>query len=146
MSATSCSKEESKKKAEEKVNELLSKFKNGEAQTAEAFGKLAKEHSEDGSAKDNGLIEDIYPGMTVEAFDNWCFDASRQVGDVDIITTKYGYHVIYFDSFCDITYRDKLIDSELRSDATTSWIEELAKAAEVVVGNVSRMNTDRTMA
>jgi len=139
-------KEESKKSAEAKANELLEKFKNGEAQTAEAFGKLAKEHSDDGSAKENGLIEEIYPGMTVEAFDNWCFDTNRKVGDTDIITTEYGYHVMYFDGFCDISYRDKLIDSDLRDDATAAWIEELAKAAEVVVGNVSRMNTDRTMA
>ena len=139
-------KEDSKKKAEEKAKELLEKFNNGEAKDAEAFGKLAKEHSDDGSAKENGLIKDIYPGMTVDAFDNWCFDANRKVGDVEIITTDFGYHVMYFDSFCDMTYRDKLIDSNLRDDATTEWIEGIAKAADVVVGKTSRMHTDRTMA
>ncbi len=138
-------KEESKKTAETKANELLEEFKKGE-QTAEAFGALAKEHSDDGSASENGLIEEIYPGMTVEAFDNWCFDTNREVGDTEVILTEYGYHVMYFDSYCDMTYRDQMIDSDLRNDATSEWIDEIANAAEVVIGKTSRMNTDRTMA
>ena len=138
-------KEESKKKAEEEANKLLKEFKEGKVQSAETFGALAKEHSDDGSAADNGLIEEIYPGMTVEAFDNWCFDTNREVGDTEVIMTEYGYHVMYFDSYCDITYRDQMIDSDLRDDATAEWIEDIAEAAEVVVGKTSRMNTDRTM-
>ena len=139
-------KEESKKKAEAKATEILESFKKGDAQTAEAFGALAKEHSDDGSAKENGLIEEIYPGMTVDAFDNWCFDMDREVGDTDIILTEYGYHVMYFEGYCDMSYRDKMIDSDLRDNATTEWIEGIAKAAEVVIGKTSRLNTDRTMA
>ncbi len=32
----------------------------------------------------------------VEEFDAWCFDESRQVGDVGIVKTDLGYHVMYF--------------------------------------------------
>jgi len=137
---------ESQKNAELKAKEILEKFKNGKFLTGESFGLLAKEYSDDGSANENGLIDEIYPGMTVEAFDNWCFDTNRKVGDTDIITSDYGYHVMYFEGFCEMTYRDLLIDSELRDDATSKWIEDIAKNTEVIVGNVSRLNTDRTMA
>lgn len=138
--------EESKITAEAEAKALLEEFKNGNELTAEAFGALAKEHSDDGSANENGLIDEIYPGMTIEAFDNWCFDTSRKPGDTDIILTDYGYHVMYFEGFCDMSYRDLLIDSELRDEATSEWIDDLAEAAEVVVGNTSRLNTDRTIA
>ena len=132
--------------AKTKANEILDTFNKGEVKDAEAFGKLAKEHSDDGSAKENGLIEEIYPGMTVEDFDNWCFDTARKVGDTEIIQTEYGIHIMYFDSFCDMTYRDLLIDSELRDAATSEWIDDIVEKAEVVVGKTNRLNTDRTMA
>ncbi|MBO5892088.1 MAG: peptidylprolyl isomerase [Oscillospiraceae bacterium] len=139
-------KAESLAQAESKAKELLDKFNNGKIQNGETFGALAKEHSDDGSAKENGLIEEIYPGMTVEEFDNWCFDANRKVGDTEIIKTEFGVHVMYFEGFCDMTYRDKLIDSELRDEATTAWIDEIVKNTEVIVGKTSRLHTDRTMA
>ena len=138
-------KEESKQAKELEAKALLDEFLNGESLTGEAFGLLAKEHSDDGSKDEGGLIEEIYPGMTVEAFDNWCFDTSRKIGDTDIILTDYGYHVMFFDDFCEMTYRDLLIDSELRDDATSAWMEDIVKNANVVLGNTSRMNTDRTI-
>ena len=139
-------KPESLNKAKEKAQELLDKFNKSETKDGKAFGELAKEHSDDGSAKENGLIEEIYPGMTVEEFDNWCFDSSRKVGDVEIIETEFGVHVMYFEGFCDMTYRDLLIDSDLRDAATADWIDEIVKNTEVVVGKTSRLYTDRTMA
>lgn len=65
--------------------------------TAEAFGALAEEYSEDtGSNTNGGLYEDVYVGQMVDEFNDWCFDDSRQEGDVGIIKTAYGYHVMYF--------------------------------------------------
>ncbi|MBQ6270904.1 MAG: peptidylprolyl isomerase [Clostridiales bacterium] len=34
-------------------------------------------------------------GQMVKEFEEWCF-AEHNVGDVDVVETKYGYHVIYF--------------------------------------------------
>ncbi len=70
-----------------------------------SFAFLAAENSADtGSASNGGLYEEIYPGQTVDAFDAWCFDASRQPGDTDIVETQYGYHVMYFSSVCEHPY------------------------------------------
>ena len=33
----------------------------------------------------------------VTEFNDWVYDSERKVGDVDIVKTTYGYHVIYFD-------------------------------------------------
>ena len=32
----------------------------------------------------------------VEAFNDWIFAQSRKPGDVDVVETDYGYHVMYF--------------------------------------------------
>ena len=33
----------------------------------------------------------------VPTFNAWCFDSSRKAGDVGIVKTEYGYHVMYFE-------------------------------------------------
>lgn len=65
--------------------------------TEEAFSTLANEHSTDpGSNTNGGLYEDVAPGQMVAAFNDWCFDESRQIGDSGIVETNYGYHIMYF--------------------------------------------------
>lgn len=81
--------------AKTKADEALAKWKN-EGATEDKFAELAKELSSDSSASDGGLIEDISKGQMVEAFENWCFDATRKTGDTGIVQTEYGYHVMYF--------------------------------------------------
>ena len=75
---------------------LLEEWLQGE-QTEESFAALAQEHSQDpGSAANGGLYTDVYEGDMVEAFDAWCFDPLRQVGDYGIVRTEYGYHIMYY--------------------------------------------------
>ena len=84
--------EEARKKAED----ILAQWEAGEA-TEDSFAQLAEEYSEDpGSATNGGLYEEVAPDEMVEAFDEWCFDASRESGDTGIVETPYGYHVMYF--------------------------------------------------
>ncbi len=73
---------------------VLDEYLAGE-KTEEAFAELAKTHSTD-NAEDGGLYENVTKGQMVEAFDAWIFDESRQTGDVDIVETEYGFHIIYF--------------------------------------------------
>ncbi len=81
---------------EQKAQEILDQYLAGE-KTEEAFAELAKEHSTDPGYKDNGgLYEGVYMGQMVEPFENWCFDAARQVGDTGLVKTSYGYHVMYY--------------------------------------------------
>ena len=83
-------------KAHKKAEEILADFKAGDA-TAEAFGLLALEYSEDtGSSYSGGLYNNVAPGEMVEAFDAWCFDESRVPGDTGIVETEYGVHVMYY--------------------------------------------------
>lgn len=67
-------------------------------QTEDAFGALANEYSDDNDGKvtDGGLYTDVYVGQMVQAFEDWCFDASRTSGETGLVKTEYGYHVMYF--------------------------------------------------
>ena len=79
-------------KANEVMNEWLSKNPD-----EDGFSVMAEAYSQDpGSATNGGLYEDVYKGQMVPEFENWCFDASRQVGDYGIVKTTYGYHIMYF--------------------------------------------------
>lgn len=65
--------------------------------TEDNFATLATANSEDPGSKDNGgLYEEVNVGDMVDAFNDWCFDASRKPGDTGIIETEYGYHIMYY--------------------------------------------------
>lgn len=81
--------------AEAQAQSILNAWLDGET-TEERFAELAKEHSDDGSSTDGGLITEIAEGQMVEAFENWCFDPERKVGDYGIVKSEFGYHVMYF--------------------------------------------------
>lgn len=79
------------------AQKILDEWKGGEA-TAESFGALAKEHTEDSNGDDGGLYENITPNKMVSTFNAWCFDSARNAGDTGIVKTEFGYHIIYFES------------------------------------------------
>lgn len=65
--------------------------------TEDSFAALATEKTEDpGSQATGGLYEQVYEGQMVQAFNDWCFDESRQYGDYGLVQTNYGYHVMFF--------------------------------------------------
>ncbi len=78
-----------------KAEELLAQWEQGD-KSEDSFAALAMEHSQDGSAADGGLYTEVTQGQMVEAFDSWCFDASRQTGDYGLVETEFGYHLMYF--------------------------------------------------
>ncbi len=86
----------SKEAAKAKAEEVLALYNAGD-KTAEAFGKLAKEYTEDSNFYKGGLYEDVVEGSMTDEFDAWLFDEKRKAGDVEIVETKsYGYHIMYF--------------------------------------------------
>ena len=119
---------------------ILDEWKNGEA-TEESFGKLAEAKSEDtGSKANGGLYEKVYPGQMVTNFNDWCFDEARKAGDTGLISTDYGYHIMYYVKANDQTYRDLMIESEIRTEDMDKWQEELNKTVTVEKIDLSRMN------
>ena len=102
----------------EKANSIVAEFNKGE-KTAENFGKLAKKYTDDDGSKDNGgLYEDVYPGQMIQTFNNWCFADGRTQGEVDIIKTEVGYHIMYFDGTNENTVWEKLVQNELPTEIT----------------------------
>lgn len=77
---------------EAKAKEILELYKSG-AMTREAFEALGNEHTEDSGV----FYENVYEGQMVEEFEDWLFDDARKVGDVEIVETEYGFHIMYFD-------------------------------------------------
>ncbi|MBQ8510438.1 MAG: peptidylprolyl isomerase [Clostridia bacterium] len=83
-------------KALKKAEEVLAAFNAGD-KSEESFALLALEWSEDsGSYYDGGLYTNVAEGEMVTEFNDWCFDSARKTGDVEIIETSYGYHIMYF--------------------------------------------------
>lgn len=119
------------KKAE--AEKVLAQWKTLKNQTSEEFGKLAEQYTEDTGSKDNGgLYEKATPGQMVDSFDAWIFDERRKEGDVDIIESEYGYHVMYYVGNKNYAYRDS-IRTENTQNEYSSWLEgELAKGSAKV--------------
>ena len=102
------------------ANEILGKYLEGEM-TEEAFAALANEFSADpGSNTVGGLYEDVYEGMMVEAFEAWCFDPERQVGDYGIVRTELGFHIMYFSG--SRTIWQEQVQSDILSERGTELI------------------------
>lgn len=81
---------------ETEANALLDAYLAGE-QTEEAFSQLAILNSTDSStANSGGLISGLYKGYSDEGYEAWCFDPARKSGDVTVLTTSSGAHVLYF--------------------------------------------------
>lgn len=80
-----------------KAEDLLKKWKAGDA-TEESFVALVAENTDDaGSASTGGLYDDVAPGSSyVEEFRAWAIDANRQKGETDIVKTQFGYHIMYY--------------------------------------------------
>ena len=82
--------------AEAKAQTVLDEWLAGD-KTEDSFAALANAKSEDaGSNTNGGLYEQVYEGQMVTAFNDWCFDETRQYGDYGIVKTEYGYHIMFF--------------------------------------------------
>jgi hypothetical protein len=126
---------------------LLQLWKDGAA-TEESFAALVKEHTDDlGSGDTGGLFENIHPKSPyVEAFLQWSIDPARKVGDVGIVETEYGYHIMYFVGFGKLTHRDYLATEALRKETAEEWYYELANSMTITLNNKDGLLLDITMA
>jgi hypothetical protein len=112
---------------------------NTAGRTEQALLDLMEEYSDDFT--EGGYYSDIskltFQGVgfqsmrVVPELENWLFDASRAVGDSELIyTADFGYHLTYFmgegDVFFEMIARDRL-----RTARHSDWVDGLYRAAPV---------------
>lgn len=80
-----------------KAQGLLDTYLAGE-KTEESFSQLALEKSDDNETYlSGGFINGLVPQSTYpEAFKQWYLDTNRKAGDVALVKTELGYHVMYY--------------------------------------------------
>lgn len=69
-----------------------------------SFASLAEKYSEDTASLSKsgdgtsfgGLLAQSKQGQMVAPFESWSIDPARNYGDVGMVQTEYGYHLIYF--------------------------------------------------
>jgi hypothetical protein len=134
--------DESKAAAKSKALEWLAEWKAGDA-TEESFAALATKYSDDdGSLATGGLYEDINEDTNfVEPFKTWAL-ADHEPGDTEIVETEYGYHIMYYSSTDELTYRDALISATLKNEALEKWYNETVDAVTVKEGDLSKLRLD----
>ena len=111
--------------AETKAQSVLDEWKAGEA-TEASFAALASANSDDSSSAQNGgLISNITSSSgDVEAFRDWALDPARKAGDVGLVKTEYGWHLMYYVSTNEPVWRQTALNALQNQD-----YEDLAGAA-----------------
>ncbi|MBC5737638.1 peptidylprolyl isomerase [Lawsonibacter faecis] len=122
--------------AKARAQEALDRYLAGE-QTAEAFGALANELSDDtGSNTKGGLYTYVEEGSMVKGFNDWIFDPARQSGDTGLVEQNeaggnyFGWHVVYFQGVNGPKWHE-VAESALKSADMTAWLEGLDEACAI---------------
>ena len=136
-------KEEEKEAAWAKAEQILAEFQNSPVQDSATFGELAKKYSEDGGSKNNG---GLYEGICrnhyyVESFENWAV-AGHEPGDTGIVETEYGVHIMFYKEDGDMTFRQYMIESELRDETQFQWEKEIVEAVSSNLQSTLYLATD----
>jgi len=132
---------EDESECEQEANRLLKEWRNGE-KTEASFAALAKEHSSDpGSSQVGGLYENVTEGTMVEAFNDWIFAKSRKAGDVDVVKTEYGCHVMYFVGDGYDAWQAEVVEA-MKTDDYQEYLEKQKKeiGSEVKEGGFQKIN------
>ena len=118
------------------AEKYLKEYNKGD-KTEESFAALADEYSDDtastsagGQGVEGGLYADMTRGQFVEPFENWAFDEARQPGDVEIIETQFGYHLMYFVGLAEMPGWMTAIRDKLASDAAEEALQTAYDAAK----------------
>lgn len=113
------------------AEQILAEWEKGD-KTEESFASFANEYSADtGSNTKGGLYTGVTVGQMVEAFENWCFDESRQIGDYEIVQTELGFHIMYFSG---LTYTwPETVKADMISERSANMLNELVEQYELEV-------------
>jgi len=108
------------KEKEKLANDILSRAKAGED-----FDALVKQYSEDpGSIDKNGQYS-FEKGRMVQEFENFAFKEGVKEGEIDMVKSSYGYHIIKFIKNGSTYEEEKeLLKSELQSEAMKAKLDK----------------------
>ena len=115
------SEEDAEKKAKEKAEELLAQLKEGTV-TKESFEALASKNTEDSGI----FYDEVAPNDMVEDVNDWLFDAERKAGDLAVVKSEYGYHVMYLVEISE----DTAYFIEARDDLYAEKLEKFVEQCE----------------
>lgn len=94
--------EEEWKTALDNANAILNEYNSGD-KTESSFAVLAEAKSDDVESTSlgtrgfyGGAIEGTHLGEMVPEFEGWATDKERKYGDVDIVKSQFGYHIMFF--------------------------------------------------
>ncbi len=137
--------EETRAAAKKEADDLLAKWLE-DGGTEDAFKALVKDNSDDpGSAENEGLYEDVYPGQMVPNFNDWCFDESRKAGDYGIVETEHGYHLMYYVGPSETTFRNYMVENTLRNNAYNEWTAGLVEKTASTVHSIQFLDLDMAL-
>lgn len=106
------------------AQDILVEYLEGDM-TEESFGELAKEYSADGNAQQGGIYEAVEEGRMVAEFEGWALAEGREAGDVGIVETEFGYHIMYFIAKDEATSWSSAIKAEKVDEDNHEFEEEL---------------------
>ena len=125
--------EEADVTAKENAEDALAQcHSGGEAHVEEIFLNLVAEYSQDsGTNADGGLLQNLAPGKLGGEFDAWCFDAAgRKPGDTAVVSSQYGWHVVYFVGYREnYAWKDTVL-GDMRSAALGVVLTELTESMD----------------
>ena len=123
------------------ATKILDEWLKG-AKTEDSFAELAKKYTDDSNGDAGGLYEEIYRDQMVTAFNDWCFDITRQAGDYGMVETEYGWHVMFFSSGSDINYRDYMVTNDKLAIDMEAWQKSLVDAISLTEKTTKYVNKD----
>ena len=88
------------------------------------FAELANKYSADeGSRLNGGLYSGISKGQMTAVLDEWLFDSSRKPGEMAILRSECGYHVVYFSGSVNA------LQAETEKNLTAEMYEQAVRSA-----------------
>ncbi len=86
----------------DEANKILDEYNSGD-KTEISFALLAEKYSEDTESTSSGSsgyygggYSQVSLGYMVPEFESWATDDARKYGDVGIVKSQFGYHIMYF--------------------------------------------------
>ncbi len=124
-----------------KAVDIFTSYLEGD-KTEDAFAALAVANSDDSNASEGGIYENVAQGKMVSEFEDWALAKDRKTGDVGIVETEYGYHIMYQIGKNVTTWADT-IKSDLAQEEFNSFYDELIAGDNVVAGELDEeMNAE----
>lgn len=118
-----------------KAQDILKDYLAGE-KTETDFAILALKNSEDGNAMEGGIYEDVVMGKMVPEFEGWALKEGRKYGDVGIVETEYGYHIMYYVGEGTTLWSDT-VRNNLATEDYEKFAEELQSNENVVITGIN---------